>query len=256
MTWWRKGRRTTPDCRAVLAEARSLAWAYGSSVVEPIHVLLALLEHGENIGAQLLLAACPTKEPLLPLIRRGIGTASSPGQRRPAFSASAAMLMAAARDEAVRVGHACIGTEHLVLAFLRDHASPLVAALRSQGYEATKVLEESIEVLTINGGTSSGFQEALPPARKLRKEDFPADVRSDPLVDLFLHAEARLSDAEYERNLFVQSARKRRPRTVEELARYTVDEYVNAIRAVLEAEQEEAEEDERRRSRGEEDKEG
>jgi hypothetical protein len=160
---------------------------------------------------------------------------------KPRLSSSVGHLVEAARREAVLFGHACIGSEHLLAAFLRDETSLLAAALREHGREPNEVLLEMGELLAVSGATGTDATNRVPRARRLRKEDFPSDVQADPLLDLFLRAEAGMSDTERARNPFVRAARRRCPKTVEELAQYTVDEYVEAIRAVQETEQDQKE---------------
>ena len=58
------------------------------------------------------------------------------------FTQDARGVVVGAQDEARRLGHGWIGTEHLLLAALRDESSPVAAALRDIGLTSDKVRSE------------------------------------------------------------------------------------------------------------------
>jgi len=232
MTWWRSGRRMTEDCRRVLAEARKSAWSLGTPVVSPHHVLLALLQPGDNFGARVLDGVCRMRA-LVTLIRNATEERHGEGVAcRPKFSADTRVLLDIARGEALSLGHACIGTEHFLLAFLRDRDSPLVSALHELGYDRSRILEDIRDLLCIHTAEQTELPAQFLPIPRFRKEDFPPDVRSDSFLDFLMRTDASVGDDLYALWGFVQRAWKRGPATRQQFAQYIIEECTAAIRAM------------------------
>lgn len=235
MMWWRHARRMTPNCRRVLTKSRDIAGAAGHTLVSPDHVAVALLEDGNNVAAQILVGLGADAAELIRQIRARVEMAGTDrSSTRPLLRSSVGLLVEAARREAIHIGYAYIGTEHLLLALLGDDECALVQALRQQGHEPSRVRGEMMEVLDLRPAKVYDLEAEFPNVRRLCKEDLPPDVQSDPMVDFLLQMHAGLSDATYARDPFVQRALARRPKTAEELIRYIAEEYTEAIRSIQE----------------------
>ena len=229
----------TPNCRRVLNKSRDIAGAAGHTLISPDHVAVALLEDGNNIAAQILVALGADAAELIRQIHgRGKRARPDRSSTRPLLRSSVGLLVEAAHHEAMHVGNFFIGTEHLLLAFLGRDECALVQALRHQGCETSKVRGEMIELLDLRADEYHDLNAEFPNTRRLRKEDFPVDVQLDPMVDFLVQTHAGLSDATYARDPFVQSALRSRPKNAEELIRYIAEEYAEAIRVVREGERE------------------
>lgn len=240
MIWWYHLRRATSNCHRVLSMARRRAEDAGAREVEVNDVLFVLLQNEESVGAALLhLAGVPTKTiiPAPPAAAQ-----RRPGRRhrgRARFSSAVRALIQTARAAARDLGHSYIGTEHIVIAALNDDASVLTTALRKQGFEPADILKELLEALLTTGQGKLELPAEFLPVPRVRREDLPADVRTDPLTKLMLATAGGLTDEEYACSGFVRAAWERGPATREQLAEYLVDEYASTIRIAQEADQDE-----------------
>ncbi|MET7641207.1 Clp protease N-terminal domain-containing protein [Streptomyces sp. NPDC005438] len=75
------------------------------------------------------------------------------------FTAPARTVVTAAQEEARALGHPTIGTEHLLLAVLREPGQPGAAALVRLGVTA-KACEEAVRGLALGPGEQLGPQDA------------------------------------------------------------------------------------------------
>lgn len=233
MPSWPDIHRWTPDYRRALIAARRLARTHGSQVVEPEHLLAAILRDDESVGKQLLCCTRGGTDDIAEPIERSLKPDHAPNAvARPRLSDATRSLLTDAWAEARQLNHAYVGTEHIVLACLRDSGSPLVTALGAAGEDPSIVLNGTLELLDLNRHVEAA--PPGPPARRLGLEDFPVEFRDHPALLSLLHAESQLSDAEFDRQVAVAMARARHPKSTEELARYMVDQYVDLLRALCE----------------------
>ncbi len=126
--------RPTEKAREAIEASARIAGEYGNQIVEPEHLLLALLDAREGVVEPLLTraGADPT------LLRRAVVEAV---ERRPKVSGAGLgaqlsnafrSVLAAAGREAEAMGDEYISTEHLLLALV-DDTSPAAGALRDAG---------------------------------------------------------------------------------------------------------------------------
>lgn len=116
--------------------AHRLANDLGHQEVTAGHLTLGMLHHGYNMVAQLLLNGYQVPQETL---QRELEASLPPATtRRPvegsiAWSASDERILALAAAEAHDIGHDHYGCQHVLLAFLRDPASPLAILLGRYG---------------------------------------------------------------------------------------------------------------------------
>jgi hypothetical protein len=114
--------RFTPRAREVVARAAEVARDRGDGAVGSEHVALALFADPESIAAKVLAGA--GIEP--PAVEgRLVPAGPEPEATRGGFSPAAIEVLRATVEEALLLGHNYVGTEHLLLALVRDPASPL-----------------------------------------------------------------------------------------------------------------------------------
>jgi uncharacterized protein (TIGR03435 family) len=128
----------------VLFHARSEAGGLGSPAIEPEHMLLGLLDESRGLGSRIL---AKTDDDLGHLRREIVGRLTSrekvPETAEIQLSASCQRALLHAVEEADRLSHVHIGTEHVLLGLLHEDHS--VAA----------------EVLAARGVTIDGVREAI-----------------------------------------------------------------------------------------------
>ena len=131
--------------------ARREAQRFHHEYIGTEHILLGLIQEGQGVAANVL----KTMAVDLDKIRREIekivksGPAVEPSVQIP-FTPRAKKVVELALEEASNLGHNYIGTEHLLLALLREQEGIAAHVLRALGVRLDEVREEVIEFL---GGT-------------------------------------------------------------------------------------------------------
>jgi len=116
--------RYTEQARRALFFARYEASLLGSISIEPTHLLLGLLREAKGVTGDVLLAAGRPDEIRDELKGHLITHAMIPTSVEIPFTTSTKRVLDAARDEADRLSHSWIGTEHLLLGILGDDSLP------------------------------------------------------------------------------------------------------------------------------------
>jgi len=115
--------RFTKRAQVALSEAEREAHRLGHGFVGTEHILLALLEVTDGLAARVLGEAGISKslaeEHILALIKRGI----APDEGRLPFTPRAKAVLRRSVEEALRLGHNYVGTEHLLLGLVSDEES-------------------------------------------------------------------------------------------------------------------------------------
>jgi ATP-dependent Clp protease ATP-binding subunit ClpC len=130
-------------------EARLLGHGY----IGTEHLLLGLVHEKEGVAARTLSAMNVSLEDLRTQVESIIGR----GDRAPAghvpFTPRAKKVLELSLREAQRLGHAYIGTEHLLLGLIREGEGVGAQVLTKQGLDLADVRDEVVRQL---GGTSGG----------------------------------------------------------------------------------------------------
>jgi uncharacterized protein (TIGR03435 family) len=173
--------RYTERARRVLFFARYEASVLGSLSIETEHLLLGLLREGKGITSRLFARSHLSLE----RIRGEIVSRSVPREKVPTsveipFAGEAKRVLSYAAEEADRLLHNYIGTEHLLLGILREERSVAASILMNHGLRLDEVREAIVQLLheDATGG------RVVAPAR-FRIADAPAlasslDVRISP----------------------------------------------------------------------------
>jgi hypothetical protein len=183
--------RYTERARRVVFFARYEASMYGSSYIETEHFLLGLLREDPNV-AKLLPEMKPLDE-----IRQEIERHIERHERIPTsvevpLTAQCKRILTFAAEEAERLGHRHVGTEHLLLGLLREKGGLGAAILRADKVNLSKLREK------LCGSYYTGsISPSAPTERKLVVERFLAALRDGTLNDLhdFFTADSWFIDA-------------------------------------------------------------
>jgi hypothetical protein len=134
--------RYTEQARRVIFFARYEASHYGSPHIEPEHLVLALCRERPPLGRQFF-----GSRDSLRAFREEVESQRAIGPRRlesvevPLSAASQRVLMCAA-EEADRLSHQDIGTEHILLSILREEKGLASRFLRAHGLELSALRRE------------------------------------------------------------------------------------------------------------------
>lgn len=138
--------RFNDRAKRVLALAQDEAIRFNHDYIGVEHLLLGLIREGEGVAARTLdkLGVDLSKT------RTAVRTATPPGDSTPGditLTPRMKKVVELAIDEAKRLGHSHIGTEHLLLALAREGESVASSILTSFGVAMEKVRQETIAAL-------------------------------------------------------------------------------------------------------------
>ena len=162
----------TPRVQTILGYAQGFGDATGRGR-NARTILLGLVAETAGIGALVLAGLGATPEKVRAALethgeRATVSAFSGGGYRGPfdRFNDRAKRVIALAQDEAIRMHHNYIGTEHLLLGFLRDEEGVAGRVLASLGVEITKV-RTAVEFTIGRGDTTvSPSETTLSPRTK------------------------------------------------------------------------------------------
>ena len=175
--------RYTERARRVIFFARYEASQYGSPYIETEHLLLGLLREDRAVAKGILDKVNAEEE-----IRAEIEKHITPGERIstsvavPLTSESKSALKLAA-EEAERLGHHHVGTEHILLGLLRVEDSLAGALLHARGVSAATIREQ-----LARGGRVDGMNVRPKSGKRAMDtlESFLAGLKSQKAEDLLI----------------------------------------------------------------------
>jgi uncharacterized protein (TIGR03435 family) len=141
--------RFTARARRVLFYARSQVSQLGSSAIEPEHILLGVLDEGKGLGSRIVVRTDGALDDLRSdIVRRLTSREKVPESEEIPFSASSERALQYAAEEADRLLHSYIGTEHLLLGLLREERSVAAEVLTARGLSIEAVRGAIVELLS------------------------------------------------------------------------------------------------------------
>ena len=139
-------RFTDPACQVVLSarrEARELRHSHVGSE----HLLLGLLREDDGLAARVLVSFGVTLDRARVQVLRRVASAEGPQVREIAFTPRATRVVLRAREEATRLGHDKVGTEHILLGLASVGESEAMNALQAFDVDAEKIGAALTELL-------------------------------------------------------------------------------------------------------------
>lgn len=135
--------RLTERTRATLVRAEQRAGRLGSPVVEPGHVLLAMLDDDDTLAVQALRRLEVDTDEIRGALQ-GIASPApqtSPRTLPPPLGTPARRLLETALTQALKLNHNYLGTEHLLLAVAHTHNDPAAQLLADHGVSYDRARE-------------------------------------------------------------------------------------------------------------------
>ncbi len=128
--------------------ARYEASQLGSVSIETEHLLLGLIREGKGLTTRLFARSRLSFESVREDVEgRAASRADSAIPHEIPFSAETKRVLALAAEEADRLHHAYIGTEHLLLGILREERSMAASILLARGMRLAAVREDVVQLL-------------------------------------------------------------------------------------------------------------
>ncbi len=156
--------RCTEQARRTLFFARYEAFQSGSSFIETEHVLLGLFRDDQSLAARVLAEARLSPD----VIRREIEDHTARRTPLPLsnddlpFSEDATRVLQYAAQEAERLLHRSIGTEHLLLGLFREERGLAASILHGHGLRLAHVRDQVVMMLSAAARLPAGFPFDLP----------------------------------------------------------------------------------------------
>jgi hypothetical protein len=140
--------RYTERARRVLFFARYEASHTGSISIETEHLLLGLLREGKGVTGRIFARSRLSSETVRKEIEgRMVFRERLPTSVEIPFSAECKRVLGYAAEEADRLLHNYIGTEHLLLGILREERSVAGSILHDSGMRLTTVRDDIVQLL-------------------------------------------------------------------------------------------------------------
>ncbi len=139
--------RFTERARRVILLAQEEAGKMNSSHVGTEHLLLGLVRENDGVAAQVLLQTGLSLALIREEIEDEIDQKEEPAGSEPKLTPRAKRVLELAADEARRMRHNYIGTEHLLLALIREKDGVAANVLRKLGLNLEKAREKVLEYL-------------------------------------------------------------------------------------------------------------
>ncbi|HEY0075252.1 MAG TPA: Clp protease N-terminal domain-containing protein, partial [Abditibacteriaceae bacterium] len=139
--------RFTERARRVILLGQEEAGKMNSSHVGTEHLLLGLVRENEGVAAQVLTKMGVSLQRVRQEIEEEIDHTDEPAGSEPKLTPRAKRVLELAADEARRMRHNYIGTEHLLLALLREKDGVAANVLRKLGLNLEKARNQVMEYL-------------------------------------------------------------------------------------------------------------
>ncbi|HSW42989.1 MAG TPA: Clp protease N-terminal domain-containing protein, partial [Patescibacteria group bacterium] len=149
----------TDRARKVLTLAQDEAQRFNHNYIGTEHLLLGLVREGEGVAARVLENMNVELAKVRTAVEFIIGRGDRPVVGEVGLTPRAKRVIELAIDEARRLGHNYIGTEHLLLGLVREGEGIAAGVLESLGVNLDKVRHEVIRVLSQSSVTGPA-QEA------------------------------------------------------------------------------------------------
>ena len=145
--------------RRVLSLAQEEAQRFNHNYIGTEHILLGLVRETEGVAARVLSGLGVDLSKVRSAVEFIIGRGEKPAQGEIGLTPRAKKVVELAVDEARRMNHTYIGTEHLLIGLLREGEGVAAGVLESLGVTLEKVRTETHRILS-NSSTGSGSQSS------------------------------------------------------------------------------------------------
>jgi ATP-dependent Clp protease ATP-binding subunit ClpC len=175
--------RYTERARRVLFFARYEASQLGSISIETEHLLLGLIREGKGLTSRIFSRSHLSLESIRKEVEsRAVYREKVSTSVEIPFSAETKRVLQYAAEEADRLLHNYIGTEHLLLGILREERSVAAIILMDKGMRLHQVREDIVQLLNEKATVTKGKDTPLLTEFSRDLTDAAARQQLDPLV--------------------------------------------------------------------------
>lgn len=179
--------RFTERAQKVLALAQEEAVNLGHNNIGTEHILLGLLREGEGIAAKALYALDLSVEKVEEEVKALIFTGAKK-EGNIYYTPRAKKVIELSMDEARKLGHSYVGTEHILLGLIREGEGIAARVLNNLGVSLNKARQQVVKLLGNNeaasGGTAAHKAPATPTLDSLARDltQVAREDRLDPVI--------------------------------------------------------------------------
>ncbi|WLR50935.1 ATP-dependent protease ATP-binding subunit ClpC [Bacillus tianshenii] len=146
--------RFTERAQKVLALAQEEAVRLGHNNIGTEHILLGLVREGEGIAAKALNALGLSPEKIQEEVESLIGRGQEVSQTIH-YTPRAKKVIELSMDEARKLGHSYVGTEHILLGLIREGEGVAARVLNNLGVSLNKARQQVLQLLGSNESSSA-----------------------------------------------------------------------------------------------------
>ncbi len=150
--------RFTERAQKVLALAQEEAIRLGHNNIGTEHILLGLIREGEGIAAKALQALGLGSDKIQNEVETLIGTGQE-GTKTIHYTPRAKKVIELSMDEARKLGHSYVGTEHILLGLIREGEGVAARVLNNLGVSLNKARQQVLQLLG-SSEASGGNQQS------------------------------------------------------------------------------------------------
>src|SRR5690554_5567047 len=147
--------RFTERAQKVLALAQEEAHRLGHNNIGTEHVLLGLVREGEGIAAKALYGLGLSSEKIQQEVEHLIGRGQDAIQT-PHYTPRAKKVIELSMDEARKLGHSYVGTEHILLGLIREGEGVAARVLRNLDVSLNRARQQVLQLLGASESNRKG----------------------------------------------------------------------------------------------------
>ncbi|PKB66108.1 MAG: NDP-hexose 4-ketoreductase [SAR202 cluster bacterium Io17-Chloro-G4] len=169
--------------RRVLSLAQEEAQRFNHNYIGTEHILLGLVRETEGVAARVLSSLTVDLSKVRSAVEFIIGRGEKPPQGEIGLTPRAKKVVELAVDEARRMNHTYIGTEHLLIGLMREGEGVAAGVLESLGVTLDKVRAETHRILsnTGSGGATGARSTTRTPTLDQLGVDLTVAARAEKL---------------------------------------------------------------------------
>lgn len=145
--------------RRALTRAQEEAQHFGHNYIDTEHILLGLIAEEDSVASQVLANLGVAVSKVRSAVEFIVGRGGRPNTSEVGLTPRAKKVIELAVDEARRLNHSYIGTEHLLLGLLREREGSAAGVLESLGVTLERVLAEVNKLLNASGGQARAISK-------------------------------------------------------------------------------------------------
>ncbi len=183
--------RFTGRARRALGLAQEEAHRLGHGYIGTEHILIGLAREGNGVAAQVLVAMGADSDKIRSAVETVVGRGDQGKPGESGLTQRAKRVLEFAVDEARRLGHHYVGTEHLMLGLLRERDGMAAGVLERLGISSDRVRTEVLQALSQNPVEPEADQdEPREKSKPTQSSKAPSPIMEQVGTDLTAQAKA------------------------------------------------------------------